>query len=95
MASVSALSKSNEITLPELMEVLDLRGTVMTADALNTQKEVVARGAASGADYILPVKGNHPTLLEELQLLFKEAERKEFRGFDADEYTTIDKGQKI
>jgi predicted transposase YbfD/YdcC len=84
--------KSNEITaLPQLMEVLDLTGTIITADALNTQKEVATKAIACGADYLLPVKGNHPTLLEELQLLFKDAQQKQFRGFDADEYTTIEK----
>ncbi len=85
--------KSNEITaLPQLMEVLDLKNTIITADALNTQKETAAKAIASEADYVLPVKGNHPTLLEEVQLLFQDAQAKEFRGFDADEHTTIEKG---
>lgn len=84
--------KSNEITaLPQLMQVLDLKGTIITADALNTQKEIAAQAIIQGADYVLPVKGNHPTLLEELQLLFKDAIQCQFRGFDADEYITIEK----
>jgi predicted transposase YbfD/YdcC len=84
--------KSNEITaLPKLMEILDLKGTIVTADALNTQKVIVDQAIQSGADYMLPVKENHPTLLEEVQLLFKDAKSKQFRGFDADEYSTIDK----
>ena len=42
--------KSNEITaLPRLMELLDLKGTVITADALNTQKETVGKAISMGA----------------------------------------------
>jgi predicted transposase YbfD/YdcC len=84
--------KSNEITaLPQFMQVLDLKGTIITADALNTQREIASQAIAQGADYVLPVKGNHRTLLEELQILFKDAMENQFRGFDADEYTTIEK----
>ena len=86
-------NKSNEITaMPELMQLLDLKGTIITADALNTQKRTVAQAVKCEADYVLPVKGNHPTLLEELQLLFEGAQKEQFQGFDADQYTTIDKG---
>lgn len=84
--------KSNEITaLPQLMAMLDLKGTIVTADALNTQKETAAKAIACGADYVLPVKGNHPTLLEEIELLFQDAEAHDFRGFDADEFKTEEK----
>ena len=84
--------KSNEITaLPRLMELLDLKGTVITADALNTQKETVGKAISMGADYVFPVKGNHPTLLEEIKTLFNDAESKGFRGFDGDDYETLEK----
>lgn len=84
--------KSNEITaLPKLMEFLDLKDTIITADALNTQKETVKKAKIMGADYTLPVKGNHPTLLEEIKTLFEEAEQKGFCGFDADNYETFEK----
>ncbi len=84
--------KSNEITaLPQLIELLDLKGTIITADALNTQKETVEKAVKAEADYVLPVKGNHPTLLGEVQLLFQDAEAHGFCGFDSDEYTSIEK----
>ena len=84
--------KSNEITaLPKLMELLDLKDTIITADALNTQKETVKKAMNMEADYVLPVKGNHPTLFEEIDTLFKDAEKKDFRGFDGDDYETIEK----
>ena len=84
--------KSNEITsMPDLMDLLDLKGTIVTADALNTQKNIAAKAIESGADYVLPVKGNHQTLLEEIELLFKDAQEKSFQGFDADDCETFEK----
>ena len=84
--------KSNEITaLPQLMDLLDLKGTIITTDALNTQKETAFKAIKGGADYVLPVKGNHPSLQEEIELLFNEAERKGYKGFDADDLETVEK----
>jgi predicted transposase YbfD/YdcC len=65
--------KSNEITaVPKLMESLDLKGSVITADALNTQKTINAKAIECGADYLLPVKGNQPTLLQEVTSAFEQ-----------------------
>ena len=62
--------KSNEITaMPELMKLMDIRGCVVTADALNCQKEIVEQGA----DYVLAVKGNQPSLHEDIKLFFEDA----------------------
>lgn len=84
--------KSNEITaVPELMEMLDLKGSIVTADALNTQKEIVRKAIEKGADYILPVKGNHSTLLEEIELTFKDVLENDFKGVDADDYESMEK----
>jgi len=64
--------KSNEITaIPELMEILDLKGTVITADALNTQKHVPEKAIEKGGDYLLPVKGNQPALQEAVVAAFE------------------------
>ena len=84
--------KSNEITaMPELMDFLDLKGTIITADALNTQKEIARKAIEKGADYFLPAKGNQPTILEEIELTFNDAQAKSFKGFDADNYETTEK----
>ncbi len=54
--------KSNEITeLPKLMDALELKGALVTVDALNTQKATAARVVEKKADYLLPLKANHPT----------------------------------
>ena len=67
LGQVKVDEKSNEMTaMPGLIESLDLKGAVITADALNTQKNIVAKAVAAGADYVLPVKGNQPNLQEEI-----------------------------
>jgi predicted transposase YbfD/YdcC len=86
-------TKTNEITvIPELIKILDLEGCIVTADALNTQKTTAAAVVDAGADYVLPVKGNHKDLLEDIELLFEEAEGKAYKGFDADQFETKDNG---
>ncbi len=63
----------------------------MTTDALNTQKEVAAKIKQAGADYVLPVKGNHSGLYDYIKLFFDEALEKDFKGIDADHFETLDK----
>lgn len=70
--------KSNEITaMPKLMESLELKGTIITADALNTQKATVEKAIEKGADYVFPIKGNHPNPLEETISAFKRLDEEE------------------
>jgi len=61
--------KTNEIKeVKPLIEKLDLRGAVITADALLTQREFATHLVETkGADYVFTVKGNQPTLLQDLQ----------------------------
>jgi predicted transposase YbfD/YdcC len=61
--------KSNEITaIPDLLALLDLRGAVVSIDAMGCQKAIADRIVESGADYVLALKENHPTLSEDVQL---------------------------
>jgi predicted transposase YbfD/YdcC len=55
--------KSNEITaVPRLLELLDVGGCTVTADAMGCQKEIVAKCVEKGADYAIALKGNQGTL---------------------------------
>lgn len=59
--------KSNEITaLPKLLEILDLKGCIVTADAMGCQRQIARKCAEAGADYVLALKGNHPDLHEQV-----------------------------
>lgn len=63
--------KSNEITaIPELLALLDLKGAVVSIDAMGCQKNIAALIREREADYILGMKANHPELLEEVELAF-------------------------
>jgi predicted transposase YbfD/YdcC len=84
--------KTNEITIiPKLIEILDLEGCIITSDALNTQKTTAEAATKAKADYVLPVKGNHKDLLEDIKLIFDQAEDEEYKGFDADQFETYEK----
>ena len=59
--------KSNEITaIPKLLKLLNLKGNIVTLDAMGTQKEVATEIIKSEGDYILALKGNHSTLHEDV-----------------------------
>lgn len=66
--------KSNEITaIPELLTVLELKGCIVTIDAMGCQKEIVSRIAEKEADYVIAVKKNQPTLYENIKDTFSQA----------------------
>jgi predicted transposase YbfD/YdcC len=59
--------KSNEIlVMPQLLEILSVKGCLVTADALNCQKAIAEKIVEKQAAYILAVKGNQPTLAAQI-----------------------------
>jgi predicted transposase YbfD/YdcC len=65
LGQIAVDSKSNEITaIPLLLELLDLKGTTVTIDAMGCQKEIAAKIVDGEGDYLLALKDNHPTLHE-------------------------------
>lgn len=63
--------KSNEITaIPELLKKLELKGAIITMDAMGSQKEVAAQIIAGGGDYVLAIKDNHPKLAKAMKEYF-------------------------
>ena len=63
--------RHNEITYAaDMVEGLDLRGSIVTADALHTQEKFAAKLIEQGADYCLAVKQNQETLYYDIQLCF-------------------------
>ena len=69
--------KTNEIpTMLELLECLNLRNTISTFDALNTQQKTIKKIVSKHGDYVAPVKGNHKLLYEDLVDYFNDEELK-------------------
>lgn len=72
LAQVKVQSKSNEITaVPALLELLALKGAIVTLDAMGTQKQIAHQIHAAQADYVLTLKANHPTLFEQVKQGFE------------------------
>ena len=68
IALKSVEDKSNEIpAVQQLIDLLDLAGAVVTADAMHCQRETAEKIVAKNADYVLMVKGNQETLQAELR----------------------------
>jgi len=69
LAQVATDEKSNEITaVPKLLEMISLKGAIVTADALNCQRAIAAKVIEQGGDYVLALKGNQGTLFEDVRL---------------------------
>jgi predicted transposase YbfD/YdcC len=82
---VAVEDRSNEITaLPELLKVLELEGALVSPDALGCQTEIAQAVRDTGADYLLQVKGNQPTLRAAIEAAFEAAFAAHFVGIDHD-----------
>jgi predicted transposase YbfD/YdcC len=83
--------KSNEIPeVPRLLEMLAITGCIVTADAMNCQKQTVQQVIDQDADYVLDVKGNQGRLCAAVQELFEYAREQGYE--DCDYHQTVDKG---
>ena len=66
--------KSNEITaIPELLKLLELKGCIVTIDAMGTQKDIARDIIDAKADYVLALKANQPRLYEKVESFFQQA----------------------
>jgi hypothetical protein len=71
LGQVATDARSNEITaIPQLLERIDLKGTLITIDAMGCQKEIVKQIVAGGGDGVIAVKDNQPKLLAAVQKPF-------------------------
>jgi predicted transposase YbfD/YdcC len=62
-------AKTNEIKgIPDLLEWLDIKGAVVTTDAIGCQKDITKMILGKGADFVLPVKDNQANLHKDIQL---------------------------
>ena len=72
LGQLETRGKSNEITaIPELLESIDVKGDTVTVDAMGCQAETAAKIRSKGADYVLAVKENRPTLHGEIAEYFR------------------------
>ena len=63
LGQVARAEKSNEITaIPEILRLVDIRGAIITIDAMGAQKAIAAEIVDGGGDYVLALKGNQEAL---------------------------------
>jgi predicted transposase YbfD/YdcC len=91
LGQVACAEKSNEIAaIPELLRLVDIRGAIITIDAMGTQKAIAAEIIEGEADYILALKGNqealHQAVIDHID------EQLEGDLANAREHVTIEKG---
>jgi predicted transposase YbfD/YdcC len=85
--------KSNEITaIPELLQVLDLAGAVVSIDAMGCQTAIATQIVAQQGDYVLALKGNQGDLHQDVRQLFDHAHTQNFRDIEHDFYQTQEQG---
>lgn len=90
LGQVKVDDKSNEITaIPQLLDLLEIAGCIVTIDAMGCQKEITKRILDKDADYVLALKENQGGLYGDVQELFNFAEETEFA--DCDYHKTVDK----
>lgn len=83
--------KSNEITaIPKLLQLLNVKGAVVTIDAMGCQKEIAKTITEQGADYVLALKDNHPTLAEAVTLFLNDARDTAFADIKHAYHETVD-----
>jgi predicted transposase YbfD/YdcC len=93
LGQVAVDAKSNEITaIPLLVELLDLKGRIVTIDAIGCQKDITTAIRAREADYVLAVKNNQPTLYQTIQEAFVAHAEKDYLDPLLKRIKTVERG---
>ena len=92
IGQVKTEEKSNEITaIPELLNLLEIKGCIVTIDAMGCQKKIVKKIVTDKkADYVIALKGNQGNLHDDVKLFFEEALKNNFDSIDFDFHETVD-----
>jgi len=81
LGEIAVEEKSNEITaIPELLDLIDVEGDVITIDAMGCQREIAAKIREKKADYVLALKDNQETLHEDVYDYFNWIEKEQPQG---------------
>jgi predicted transposase YbfD/YdcC len=93
LGQMACVEKSNEITaIPELLRLVDLRGAIITIDAMGTQKAIAEQIIESDADYVLALKGNQETLHQAVIDYIDEQSANDFASVKARRHQTKETG---
>ena len=83
--------KSNEITaIPELLDLLAIKGAIVTIDAMGCQRKIAEKVIDKDADYIFGLKGNQGSLRDDVELLFDEQMTRGFKDISVSRASSCD-----
>ena len=93
LGQITVDSKTNEIpAVKELIEMLDIEGTIITADAMHCQKETAEKIIANKGDYVLQLKANPKKFYEDVYAMFDDKYMNEAdRDCEYEIYSTVEK----
>src|SRR4029077_1567955 len=93
LGQVACAEKSNEITaIPELLRLVDIQGTIITIDAMGTQKAIAAQIIDREADYVLALKGNQEKLHQAVIDYVEEQSKNDFADVPVRRHLTREQG---
>ena len=93
LGQVKTDEKSNELTaVPELLEKLELKGCIVTLDAMGCQRAIAAQVQEGGGDYVLSLKRNHRGLEAEVRGYFEAAREEDYNRPEIGNEETSEEG---
>lgn len=93
LGQLKTYEKSNEITaIPELLDLLFIKGSIITIDAMGTQKKIADKIIEKEADYVLALKGNQRTFNKEVKEYFEDILDTNHDNIPVSKKMTIEKG---
>ena len=91
LAQVAIEEKSNEITaIPELLKLVDIKGAIITIDAMGTQTAIARQIIDGEADYVLALKGNQGSLYEAASQYVDKQMQNDFADVNVRRHTTTE-----
>jgi predicted transposase YbfD/YdcC len=93
LGQVACAEKSNEITaMPEVLQLVDIKGAIVTIDAMGTQKAIAEQIIDGGGDYVLALKGNQGNLYQEAVDYIESQSVNGFADIEVRQHMTEEKG---
>jgi predicted transposase YbfD/YdcC len=93
LAQQATEAKSNEITaIPKVLQMLELKGCIVTIDAMGCQKAIAEQIVECGGEYVLALKGNQSKLAEAVEEMFINADASDYAGWPMDFHETTERG---
>jgi predicted transposase YbfD/YdcC len=92
LGQVRVDEKSNEITaIPRLLEMIDVKGRIITTDAMGCQRDVAKRIVEKKGDYVFCLKGNQESLHDEVKFFFEECQAANYKDVEHRYFDTVEK----